>query len=82
MQSIKFEVEDDVYAKFKKLEINIEEEFQKFLLQYGLEKESEEEPETKDKTTPNYWDALASEIQAIKKINSKIFTKYKFKLEK
>jgi len=80
MQSIKLEVEDDVYVKFRKLEINIEEEFQKFLLQYSLEKESEEEP--KEKVMPNYWDALASEIQAIKKINSKIFTKYKFKLEK
>ncbi len=82
MQSIKLEVEDDVYAKFTKLEINIEEEFQKFLLQYSLEKKSEEEAKSKEKSMPNYWDALASEIQAIKKINSKIFTKYKFKLEK
>ncbi len=81
MQSIKLEVEDDVYAKFTKLEINIEEEFQKFLL-HNLEKENGEEQEPKEKSMPNYWDALASEIQAIKKINSKIFTKYKFKSEK
>ena len=82
MQSIKFEVEDDVYAKFAKLDINIEEEFQKFLLQNNLEKESEEKKETNKKPSLNYWDALGAEIQAIKKINSQIFTKYEFRLKK
>ncbi len=68
MPTISVDLENDIYTNLVCGGVDIEKEFKNFLLQSELVKRFK-----KNQSLPNYWDALNAEIEAIKKINNKIF---------